>query len=365
MFRLSYTQWRRASRPHSPRPGGTPGATGYKCWLVTVGAFLILAALTGCGGARDQEVVIYVAHDEVYSRPILEAFENESGLRVRAVYDTEASKTTGLVTRLLAERERPRADVFWNNEVAQTIVLKHSGLLAAYHAPRAADIPTQYKDADGHWTGFAARARVLVYNKDRVAAPPLSILDLAKPEWSGRAAMAIPLFGTTATHAAALSAAWGEERMRGFFQALRANEVAFLPGNGAVVDRVAAGEYSIGLTDTDDVNGAMLDGRPVAWLLPDQEEGGLGTLLLPNTVALIAGAPNAIGGQRLIDHLLSPTVEEALAASRALQVPLGTKATRPPAVEAIAGAKTMAVTFDAIATAMDPTANWLREVFLQ
>jgi iron(III) transport system substrate-binding protein len=326
---------------------------------------VLLAALAGCGGARDQEVVIYVAHDEVYSRPILEAFEKESDLRVRAVHDTEASKTTGLVTRLIAEKERPRADVFWNNEVAQTIVLKERGLLAPYSAPRAVDIPAQYKDADGHWTGFAARARVLVYNKERVTQPPTSILDLAKPEWRGRAAMAIPLFGTTATHAAALSAAWGEERMRGFFQALRANEVAFLPGNGAVVDRVAAGEYSIGLTDTDDVNGAMLDGRPVAWLLPDQEEGGLGTLLLPNTVALIAGAPNAAGGQRLIDHLLSPAVEEALATSRALQVPLGLKAARPPSVEAIARAKTMAITFDVVANAMGPTANWLKELFLQ
>lgn len=328
-------------------------------------AALLLACISGCGGARDQEVVIYVAHDEAYSRPILDDFERRTGLRVRAVYDTEASKTTGLVTRLLAEKSRPRADVFWNNEPAQTIVLKREGVLAPYRSPRAADIPAKYKDPDGCWTGFAARARVLVYNKDLVSTPPASILDLAKPEWRGRAAMAIPLFGTTATHAAALSALWGEERLRAFFKALQENQVAFLPGNGAVVGRVAAGEYSIGLTDTDDVNGAVLDGRAVAWALPDQEPGGLGTLLLPNTVALVAGAPNTLGGQRLIDHLLSPAVEEALANSRALQLPLGAKAARPAATSPISNAKTMAQGFEEIASAMGPTASWLKEVFLQ
>jgi iron(III) transport system substrate-binding protein len=330
-------------------------------------AFVIMASglFAACGGPRPDDVVVYVALDELYARPILDAFEQESGVRVRAVYDTEASKTTGLVTRLQAERARPRADVFWNNEVAQTIVLKQRGVLARYAPPQAQDYPRQYRDAEAYWTGFAARARVIVYNKDLVAAPPVSIRDLTKPEWRGRCAIAMPLFGTTATHAAALSALWGREATEAFFQALHDNQVAFLPGNGAVCDRVAQGEYAFGLTDTDDANGAIEDGRPVGWVLPDQEEGGIGTLLLPNSVALIAGAPNAAAGQKLINYLLSPAVEERLAASRSLQVPLGANAKRPGHVPAAASVKVMALGFDEIAAAMGPTAAWLKARFLQ
>jgi iron(III) transport system substrate-binding protein len=317
-----------------------------------------------CCAVEKEPVIVYTALDEMYSRPILDRFTAETGIPVKAVYDTEASKTTGLVTRLIAEKDRPRADVFWNNETAQSIVLRKKGVIARYPSRSAEAIPSRFKDPDGYWTGFAARGRVIIHNTLRAKEPPRSILDLLKPEWSGKAAIANPLFGTTATHAAALFALWGDERARDFFSALKRNKIVVLPGNATVRDLVARGEFHWGLTDTDDANGAIEDGLPAAWLFPDQGANEMGTLIIPNTVALIAGAPNPDGGKLLIDFLLSPEVERALASLRSLQIPLNPSVPAPPKTPRIAEIKSVDVSFSAIADAMARSAEFIRNAFL-
>ncbi len=317
---------------------------GYRWRIFAVfTALATVFVVIGCAREGGPEVVVYVSLDELYSGPILDEFEVHTGIRVRAQYDTEAAKTTGLVNRILAERGRPRADVFWNNEVAQTIALKNAGVLEAYDSASRGAIPDAFKDPDAYWTGIAARARVIIYNTELVSEPPGSIRDLLKPEWEERAAIANPLFGTTATHAAALFAVWGDEDAATFFAGLRANGVAVLPGNATVRDLVARGEYALGLTDTDDANGGVVDGFPVGWVLPDQEPGGLGTLVLPNTVALVRGGPNPDAGRRLIDYLLGPEVELALASSRSIQIPLNPAVEVPENVPELAKIRTMDV----------------------
>ncbi|MEW6350624.1 MAG: extracellular solute-binding protein [Thermodesulfobacteriota bacterium] len=319
--------------------------------------------LASCS-SKDTPVVVYTALDEMYSRPILDVFTARTRVPVRAVYDTEAAKTTGLVTRLIAEKERARADVFWNNETAQTVVLKKKGVIKPYLSPTAEAIPSRFRDPDGYWTGFAARGRVIIYHTGKVKTPPRSVLDFLKPEWSGKAAIANPLFGTTATHAAALFALWGDEKARAFFAGLKRNKVAILPGNATVRDLVARGEFEVGLTDTDDANGAMEDGLPAAWLFPDQRTDEMGTLVIPNTVALISGGPNPDAGKLLIDHLLSLEVERTLAAMRSIQIPLNPAVTAPPKTPKIAEIKHMNVSFEAVADSMAHTARFIKDEFL-
>ena len=79
----------------------------------------LLAALassfSGCKAETKpppQQVVVYTSLDKVFSQPVLKAFEKETGIQVLDVYDSEATKTTGLANRLIAEKDSPRADVF-------------------------------------------------------------------------------------------------------------------------------------------------------------------------------------------------------------------------------------------------------------
>lgn len=83
---------------------------------------------------KQQTVVIYTSVDQIFSESILQQFEQQSGIQVKALYDVEASKTVGLVNRLLAEKDNPQADVFWNSEVSRTIQLKQSGILQPYQS---------------------------------------------------------------------------------------------------------------------------------------------------------------------------------------------------------------------------------------
>lgn len=287
---------------------------------------IVVALLALAAAARAQErVVVYVSLDEEHSRPVLEDFTRETGIEVVAEYDTEQTKSVDLVNRLITERQRNavQADVYWNNEIAGTIRLEQNGVLERYVSPSAADIPAQYKDPDGFWTGFAMRARVLIVNTDLVAREeyPTSMWDLAKPKWRGRVAMAKPETGTTATHAACLYVKDPEEADR-YFDALLENDVVWRTGNAHVMRDVRDGRYAFGWTDTDDYWVARRQGYPVDVVYPDTAPDGVGTLFLPNTLVLIRGGPNPAAGKKLIDWLLRPEIEERLAKSDTAQVPV-------------------------------------------
>jgi iron(III) transport system substrate-binding protein len=308
-------------------------------------------------------VVVYTSLDRPYAEPVLRAFEQETGVRARAVYDTEAAKSLGLARRIVAERRRPRADVFWSSESARLVLLKRDGVLAAYRSPAAAGIPTRFRDPEGYWTGFAARARVLVWNREQVRQPPRSLLELVEPRWRNAVVMANPLFGTTASEASALFQALGAERARAFYRALRDNGVRIVDGNAVVADRVARGQAKVGLTDTDDAYTRIRDGRPLGMLLPDQE--GIGAFLIPNTVALVRGGPHPEAGRRLIDFLLRPETEAMLARGAARQIPLRRGVSVPAGSLTLASLKAMAIAYDRLPAQMDAVDAFLRDTFLR
>ena len=310
-------------------------------------AFAGAVLLVGCGGTNvgSRQVTAYVSADRPFSEPIMREYEQRTGVRVNVVYDTEETKSTGLANRLLAEAERPQADVFWSNEPVRTLVLKSRGVLAPYRSPAAQGIADTFKDPDGYWTGFAARLRVIVYNTNNVAAndAPRSVFDLAEPRWKDQVAIADPRFGSTSFHVAALYAELGDERADEFFRRLKANGVKVVDGNSVVRDMAARGEVSVGLTDSDDVNVALEAKQPVAMVLPDRD--GLGVPVMPNMVSLIAGAPHADEGRQLIDYLLSSDVESALARSEAVQIPLRSGVPGPANIPPIASFKPMTLDY--------------------
>jgi len=336
-----------------------------KPWLT----LLALCLLVACNrGAAPREVVVYTSVDQTHAEPVLRAFEEESGIRVRAVYDVEATKTVGLVQRLLAERDRPQADVFWSGEFVQTMHLMEEGVLAQGDYA-AAGLPEGYVDPEGYWAAFGGRGRVILINTDLVTPEnaPDSILDLLSerfpPEQVG---LANPLFGTTATEAAALHALLGVEAARDFYSLLVQRGVQVLDGNSVVRDRVASGQLAWGLTDTDDACGALHRDAPVQVIFPDQGEGGFGSLLIPNTVALIAGGPHPEEGQALADFLLSARTEAQLVELDWIAFPIHEL---PEGVmpDCYAGVQVqgMAVGFEEISAALAPSQEALKALFVQ
>jgi len=319
-------------------------------------------AVVGCGKRGPSEVVVYTALDREFSAPIFKDFTDETGVVVRSKFDTESTKTVGLVQEIIAERDRPLCDVFWNNEILNTLRLERQGLLRAYDSPAGAAFPANAQSPKGLWYGFAARARVLIVNTNLVPEErrPKSVRDIIDPQW--RCGIAKPLFGTTATHAACLFAVWGDDQAKQFFKTIRQN-VSILGGNKQVAQSVGAGRLAIGLTDTDDALVEIENGSPVTIVYPDQGEGQMGTLFIPNTLAILKNSPNPQAAEKLVDYLLSPDVERALADGPSAQIPLRPGIPASPRVKSPGEVRAMEVDWETAAEKWDTVAEFLTKEF--
>ena len=127
---------------------------------------------------------------------------------------------------------------------------------------------------------------------------------------------------------------------------MKANEVKILSGNKQVAQAVSSGEIDFGITDTDDAYEEIQAGRPVEIIYPDQGEGQIGTLYIPNTLAVIKGSPHAAEARRLVDYILSPEVEARLAQGPSAQVPLNPDVTVQPPIKTPRTVRAMQVDFE-------------------
>lgn len=302
---------------------------------------------------------MYLSIDQVFTEPVLRDFERQTGVKVRAVFDTEETKSTGVLNRIVAEGANPQADVFWSGDPVRPYLLVKHGLVSPYASPNAAGVPPAFKAVDGSWTGGAARARLLLVNKKRVKPDelPRSVRDLADPRWKGQTAIANPLFGTTTMHVAALADAWGDDALKAFLGQLKSNGCRIASSNGEVKRLVAAGEVAFGLADTDDAAEALHEGASIDVVYPDQD--GMGTLLMPTAVVPLKG-PHPDEARRLVDFLLSAAAEQKLV-DLASHLPLRADVKPPPGGRRANDVKTMQVDYSRIADTMERLQPWLRE----
>jgi iron(III) transport system substrate-binding protein len=305
-------------------------------------------------------LTVYCAHDAIYAESILRDFERESGIHVAIRFDTEATKSLGLVELLLAEKAAPRCDVFWNNELLGTLDLKEKGLLEAYKGPGYERIPAAFKDPDGCWTGFASRLRVYIVNTKRMAATEDTVRQALSGDLS-RVAIAKPLYGTTLTYYTVLWNLWGRDRLIAWHREWRRRGIRELNGNAAVKDAVAEGACDLGFTDTDDFYEAKDDGRPVDFLPVKLENGA--TICIPNTISIIHGTRHPANAQKLADYLLSEKTELALARSRSRQIPLGpvSEEALPQEVRELRHWSALGVPLAALNKARTECMTWLKE----
>jgi iron(III) transport system substrate-binding protein len=287
------------------------------------------------------EVVLYYSADDPVAKPIIAEFEKRTGITVKAVGDTEATKTTGLFERLRAEKDRPRADVVWFSEPFRIIQLANEGVLAPHATEVAKDRPKQYIGTNDLWHGFSARPRGFAINSADVLGPPTD--EFSPDQWQFRHAyaplfsfgmftVAAPEFGTTGGHFAAIYTLWGEYEFQKWCFQNRRQEMRVVPSNAEVARTVGMREAAGGLTDADDVYAAQRNGWPVEFVpvrhdivdLSTRQILSFGPIVLPNAVAIVNGGPNPANAAKLADFLLSADVERMLAESDWKAIPVRT-----------------------------------------
>jgi iron(III) transport system substrate-binding protein len=318
--------------------------------------------------ARIPTVIAYIAQDQIFAEPLLFEFTQETGISVRTVFDSEAVKTVGLANRLLAERAHPRCDVFWGNEelrtrqlAAQGVWRETNGWAAFGHRSRRIMVNTNFvrwdpaRWGESRWGETPSSPDPLqsvspAEARQSLAPPPRYLADLTNSVWRGRVALAYPLFGTTATHFLALRQHWGEARWEAWCRALAANKPLVVDGNSVVARLVAKGEAWLGLTDSDDIAVVQREGAPVVALPLTDED-----LLIPNTVAVVRGAPHPEAAEKLFAWLQRPEVVARLVTAGALE---GAEITVP-------GVKTLQPDWPRLVAELEAGTTRLKEIFLR
>lgn len=286
----------------------------YYLFKIIVSFFLILN-FTSCSQVeQENQVIVYVSVDQVYSSKLLKQFEKETNIKVRAVYDTEASKAVGLARRLLAEKNSPHADLFWNSEFLRTESLVKEGVL----------LNLNLDDAE-YTKKMGLRSRVLIVNTDLVKKEnyPSTLKDLTRSRYKGKVAICSPYYGTASTHFSALYVKFGKEKFLHFIKELKNNDVTLLAGNSVVKDAVGHGKYLIGLVDTDDALVGIKQGLPIKMIYYDQDKTGM--FSIHQTLSIIKGAPHPENAKKLLSYLATSGIEKQLIKMNAVQFPLLSK----------------------------------------
>ncbi len=312
----------------------------WQLWIVCVtpvlglGLWLALKLSVDQSGS-EASVIVYAAQDQVYAEPILKEFEQQTGIKVRAIYDSEATKTVAIANRLLAERKHPQCDVYWGNEELRT------RQLAAKEV---------FRETNG-WAAFGYRTRrIVVSAADTSTRGPVSLIELTNPVYRGQVAMAYPLFGSTATHLLALRQHWGNAVWENWCRALAGNKPLLVDGNSVVARMVGKGQVKVGLTDSDDVVAENREGVKLK-VLPFSGE----SLLLPNTAAVVRNAPHPEAAQRLFEFLQTRAVTERLIQAGALE----------GALAADVWGSTLKPDWDALLSDLESGTRLLQAIFLR
>lgn len=265
------------------------------------------SALTG-------DLVLYSGRSEPLILPVVELF-NQQHPDVNV--QIKAGRNNELAAALLEERANPQADLFITSDILTVANLGSEGVFAAYQPAGIAQIPEEYRDPNGTWTSFTARARVIMYNADLLQPDevPTSVFDLTDPKWQGKVAAAGSTNGSMQAHIAALRALQGEARAEAWLQGLLANDVTFFGGHTEVRKAVGAGEFPLGLVNHYyyHLQKAEPTDNNVGVVYPDQAEGQMGTLVNTTAGGIVKGGPNQENARAFMDFLLTRDAQHLFA----------------------------------------------------
>lgn len=230
------------------------------------------------------------------------------------------------LAQLKAEAGNPTLDVWWGSPVDSFIAAKNEGLLENYIPPSAADIPAQYKDAQGAWHGIYLGSIGWAINTKRLAEKnlpePKTWDDLVKPVYKGELVMAHPATsGTAFTSIATVMQIKGEDKGWEWVKAFHNNVLQYTRAGAGPMRLIESSEASIGIVFSHDIFVSVEKGLPVKIVFPDD-----GTGYEIGGMALIKGAKNPVEAKKWIDWALSPEAQEIGPTVKAYQAPTSPKA---------------------------------------
>jgi iron(III) transport system substrate-binding protein len=337
--------------------------------VLTIAMLVVLAAVDFTFPAMESlatdRLVVYSGRAERLIKPVLDAFQSKSGLHI----DLLSSGSTELVNRLQAEGQRTSADIFITNEVGALERARELKLLSPLDTPMIdGKIPSAFRASDNTWIGLSGRMWIVVYNTALVKPADIqSMLDLADPRWKGK--IAIPNAGSEYLQAgvSVIQATYGDQRTQQFLEGLKANAGTHVYGKSSqIVEAVAKGEAAIGLVNHYYIY-RHLDAQPqapIAPLITDQQEGGMGTIMNAAGVGIVAHSRHKDLAKRLVEFLASPEGQKIFA-DQNKEYPLNPEVPADPALPARQSFRTATVPLVKLGELREPTMALIDRVGLR
>ncbi|SHK00599.1 iron(III) transport system substrate-binding protein [Anaerobranca californiensis DSM 14826] len=295
--------------------------------------FVVLVAV-GCsqqGGNDTNELVVYSSRNETFVQQLLDKFQDETGITVRALHAGE-----GVFNRIKEEKNNVQGDIIIANDIGALEHLRMEGLLQGYKPQNVESIPEQFRAEDNSWIALSARTRVFIYNKDLITEEemPKTVWELTDEKWKGQFAITRGGNGGMIGHVSALRYEWGDEKTSQWLSIIKDNAGAIMQGHGDIRRAVGAGEFKFGLVNNYYYHQQLREpeNNNVGVIYPDQGEGEMGAVVNAAGVGFIKGAPNDKNAKIFLDWLLKPENQKAFSYA-SLEVPIN------PEIEAIPEAK--------------------------
>lgn len=267
---------------------------------------VLIALFTGCNASQD-DLVIYSGRSKALVDPLIERFQDETGLRVGVRYGDSAQ----LAVALIEEGTQSSADLFWAQDAGALGALQEAGMFVRLADPLLSTVDSRFRSEAGTWVATSGRARTLAYSPTRVTSDqlPSSILDLADARFRNRVGWA-PTNSSFQAHVTAMRLTIGDDQTRQWLLAMKNNGAKSYPRNTAIVQAIADGEIDFGLPNhyyllrfkTDDPE------YPV-----DQTyfaDGDAGNLLNVAGIGILRPTRNRDAAERFIAFLLSGSSQQ-------------------------------------------------------
>lgn len=274
-------------------------------------------ALTGCAtGARGSsaapggdgnrsegaDLVVYVGRNEDHVRPLVEQFEEQTGLTVDARYGS----TGELATTIVQEAGASPADVFFTQDPAYMGAISEAGLLSRLPDDVLESVPEGITGAEGDWVGVTARRRVLAYDPAQTSADrlPHSVFELTEEQWRGKVGLA-PTHSSFVSFVAALIAMYGEDAALAWLEGMAANAPQVFDGNEEQLRAIAAGDLEVGLVNHYYVHRLLAEDAGLAVRNHSFDAGDAGDVLMPTTIGVLGSSEHPETAVEFVRFMLS------------------------------------------------------------
>lgn len=269
-----------------------------------------LAATACSSGGSDDTLTVYSGRSEELIAPLIERFEEESGIDVAVRYGGSAE----IAATLLEEGGNSPADVVFTQDPASIGTVALADMLVPLPDEILASVPARFSDADGRWVGVSGRARTVVY--DTTLLDPAALPDtedgFVEPEWKGRVGIA-PSNGSFQAFVAAKILIDGEEDTLAWLEGMAANRAPIYPKNSPIVAAVADGQLDSGMVNHYYLLRRFVEEPDAAAANYVFRKASAGSLVMPAGAGILATSSKAEAAETFIEFLLSEEAQRFFA----------------------------------------------------